>query len=551
MRKRIYLILTVLAATSFTVANAQQTAEITSSGIGYLQYLPEGYHGNTKQYPLVISLHGIKEKGTSSTDPKLVIRDLPRVDNVGLPKYASQGKKFPFILISPQLKSNYGSWSPEFIIEVLNYVKKKLRIDNRRVYLTGLSLGGLGVWKTAGAYPKVFAAIAPVCSGGNAISKAAAIAHEDVAVWAFHGASDKIVSYTVTTSMVDAINRSHPNPLAKVTLFPGMNHSIWDKAYLQTDLLDWMLRFKNGAPPPEDTQSKDDPSDKDEEQQQVADQQQQQKEEEERQAQEEKAQQQKEEEQRKKQEEEQKKKEEQQKKEEQERQQKEEQERQQKAEQERQEKEAQEQKQKEEQERKQKEAQEQKQKEEQERKQKEEQERQQQEEQRKQQEEQERKQKEEQEQQQQEKAQQQQQAQAQREEAAQQERDDEQAPNIPPIANAGPDQTVMLRAGSFSLYGQADDNDGTIATYHWRQLSGPGASMSGATSRIATVSGLTDGVYVFRLEVTDNRGARSVDDVTVQVRRPYDVDIEPVGSDYNGQDRSKKLSFRPIPPQGK
>ena len=176
-RKKVFL--AAVMAVFFFTANAQQTAKITSSGIGYLEYLPDGYHSGSADFPVVISLHGIKEKGTSSTNPQLVMRDLPRVANVGLPKYVNAGKKYPFILISPQLKSQYGTWPASFVMDVVNHVKRTLRIDEKRIYLTGLSLGGFGVWTTAGAYPEVFAAIAPVCSGGNSISKANAIAKED------------------------------------------------------------------------------------------------------------------------------------------------------------------------------------------------------------------------------------------------------------------------------------------------------------------------------------------------------------------------------------
>ena len=260
MTKKFCLTLAVLSTAFFTLVSAQQTAKVTASGIGYLEYLPEGYNSNSNNYPLVISLHGIKEKGTSSTDRKRVLADLEKVDNVGLPKYVKFGTKYPFILISPQLKSNYGSWPASYVIEVLNYVKKTLRVDDRRIYLTGLSLGGFGVWRTAGEYPDVFAAIAPVCAGGNALSKANEIAAKNLPIWGFHGSSDKIVSYTVTTKMINAINSApkKPNPLAKATIFPGMGHVIWDKAYQQTNVLDWMLTHRKGSAPPKDDSDDDD-----------------------------------------------------------------------------------------------------------------------------------------------------------------------------------------------------------------------------------------------------------------------------------------------------
>lgn len=242
----------VITAASFSIVSAQQTAKVTASGIGYLEYLPQGYHSNSNKYPLVISLHGIKEKGTTSKEKDRILADLARVDNVGLPKYVKQGAKYPFILISPQLKSNIGVWPGSYVMEVLNYVKKHLRVDDRRIYLTGLSLGGFGVWKTAGEYPDVFAAIAPICPGGNSMKKAKEIAAADLPIWGFHGSSDKIVSYKVTTSMINAVNSApkKPSPLAKATIFNGAGHVIWDQAYNQTNVLDWMLQHRKGSAPP-------------------------------------------------------------------------------------------------------------------------------------------------------------------------------------------------------------------------------------------------------------------------------------------------------------
>jgi hypothetical protein len=128
-------------------------------------------------------------------------------------------------------------------------VKKTLRIDPKRIYITGLSLGGYGTWTTLGAYPDVFAAALPICAGGNALSKACAIASQNVPVWGFHGTADKTVSYTVTTNMINAINACtpKPTPLAKTTLFSGMDHIIWDKVYKETNALDWLTSFTNGT----------------------------------------------------------------------------------------------------------------------------------------------------------------------------------------------------------------------------------------------------------------------------------------------------------------
>jgi dienelactone hydrolase len=249
MRLKFFITLAVLGTMMSSLASAQQTAKITSSNTAYLEYLPQGYNSNSNLYPLVISLHGIKEKGTTSTDPALLKSSVTRVANVGLPKYVKYGAQYPFILISPQLKSSMGSWPAAYVLDVINYVKKYLRVDPKRVYITGLSLGGKGVWTTLGAYPEVFAGAIPICAGGNALSQACEIAAENVPVWGFHGDADGVVSYTVTTKMVAAINACtpKPNPLAKATLFAGAGHVIWDNVYNKTNALDWMLSYTNGT----------------------------------------------------------------------------------------------------------------------------------------------------------------------------------------------------------------------------------------------------------------------------------------------------------------
>ena len=240
-----HLTLAAIAIFTFSSVFSQQTVKITPSGIGYLQYLPKGYNTNNNRYPVVISLHGIKEKGTTSTDPAKIKAGVAKVANVGLPKYVKNGKQYPFILISPQLKSNHGRWTTAYILDVLNYVKKTLRVDASRVYLTGLSLGGFGVWTAVGDRPDVFAAVLPICPGGNALTKAQRIAAERVPTWGYHGGADNIAPYTITTKMTTAVNKYNPNPKAKATIFPGANHIIWDRVYLQTNALNWMLSFRN------------------------------------------------------------------------------------------------------------------------------------------------------------------------------------------------------------------------------------------------------------------------------------------------------------------
>src|SRR5688572_31079038 len=115
IRKFTYL-LAAIAAFMVGAANAQQTVKKTNTGIYYMEYLPDGYNSSTADYPVVISLHGIKEKGNTAADCN-------RVANVGLAKLIKYGTKYPFIVISPQLRTDAGSWPADYVMQVVNHVR--------------------------------------------------------------------------------------------------------------------------------------------------------------------------------------------------------------------------------------------------------------------------------------------------------------------------------------------------------------------------------------------------------------------------------------------
>ncbi len=237
-----------------TVTTAQQTFQTTSETvIGLLQYLPADYNSNSNKYPLVIFLHGVGERGANSTDPKVLESTIYSVDNLGPPKSALDGYNFPFILISPQLKNNYNSWPNWYILEVLNWAKSRFRVDEKRIHITGLSMGGAGAWTAIQDYPKLFASAAPVCGAFNSISKAPAIAAENIPVWGFHGDADPTVALSKSVAMVNAINAVSPapNPKAKLTIYPGVKHDAWnyayrtDHSYHNPNVYEWMMSYVN------------------------------------------------------------------------------------------------------------------------------------------------------------------------------------------------------------------------------------------------------------------------------------------------------------------
>jgi dienelactone hydrolase len=252
MTKYILVLLTI-CATHFTALAQNVFKTTTTSVIAYYEALPADYNSNSSKYPIVIFLHGIGERGPNTKDIAQLQANIYKVAKLGPPMHVNKGTKFPFILISPQLKNNYGTWPSWYVKEVIDHVKNYLRIDERKIYVTGLSLGGGGAWVAIQDMPQLFAAAVPVCGGYNSPSKASNIARENLPVWASHGDKDTVVPMSKTVNMVNAINgcTPKPSPLAKVTIYKGVAHDAWNYAYrvdnsLHTpNIYQWMLSFTN------------------------------------------------------------------------------------------------------------------------------------------------------------------------------------------------------------------------------------------------------------------------------------------------------------------
>lgn len=205
----------------------QQTSKKFTIDIDYLLYLPDGYEdGTDRNWPLLIFLHGSGEQGT----------DLEKVKVHGPPMLVEKGKKFPFLIVSPQARKG---WQPEFLYQMIEGIITENRVDKDRVYLTGLSMGGFGTWELAQEYPGLFAAIAPICGGGDT-ENIWKLRH--MPVWCFHGAKDKAVPLSASRQMVDSLKIY--NPGVKFTVYPEVGHDSWVKAYNDPDLYDWLLAQK-------------------------------------------------------------------------------------------------------------------------------------------------------------------------------------------------------------------------------------------------------------------------------------------------------------------
>jgi predicted peptidase len=199
--------------------------------LGYLLYLPKGYGKGEKAWPLVLFLHGAGESG----------RDLKRVKKHGPPKLIEGGKDFPFIVVSPQSPGR--GWNPQALAALVDDVAGKYKVDKDRIYVTGLSMGGFGTWALASAYPHKFAALVPICGGGD---PAQARKIKDLPIWVFHGAKDRVVPPRLSEAMVKALKGAGAKNV-KYTLYPDAGHDSWTEAYNDPKLWEWLLEQKRPA----------------------------------------------------------------------------------------------------------------------------------------------------------------------------------------------------------------------------------------------------------------------------------------------------------------
>ncbi len=209
----------------------ERTVKVT---LNYLLYLPKDY-AQKESWPLLLFLHGAGERGDN----------LDRVKIHGPPKLIEAGKDFPFVVVSPQCPGNRW-WQPEDLTVLLDEIVEKHKIDKDRICVTGLSMGGFGTWSLAAATPERFAALVPICGGGDPIW-ARRLGH--VAVWVFHGAKDPVVPLERSERMVEALKKAGGN--VKFTVYPDAGHDSWTAAYNDPELYKWLLEQKRSARKPD------------------------------------------------------------------------------------------------------------------------------------------------------------------------------------------------------------------------------------------------------------------------------------------------------------
>lgn len=220
----------------------------------YRLLTPANYNVH-KTYPLIIFLHGSGERGSDNAAQllhggALFLKDTLRRD-------------FPAFVLFPQCPSDE-SWAPfrmqrdttgkvvgaEFLPDapptvpgalvkaLLDSLLASGKVDVKRVYLGGLSLGGIGTYDMLARYSGTFAAAFPICGAGN-VKTAAAFAKK-VPLWIFHGAEDAVVPPDFSRGYYAELQKLGSE--VKYSEYPGVGHNSWDNAFAEPDLLPWLFR---------------------------------------------------------------------------------------------------------------------------------------------------------------------------------------------------------------------------------------------------------------------------------------------------------------------
>jgi predicted peptidase len=202
--------------------------------------------GAKERLPLVLFLHGAGERGDDNQS---------QLKNAVKTFVANQGR-FPCFVAAPQCPAKF-QWvdtpwgNPKhtmppqpteplrLALEMVSALERELPIDSKRLYVTGLSMGGFGTWDAIQRAPKRFAATVPVCGGAD---EALAPAIAKVPVWVFHGGNDDVVKTIRSRNIVEALKSAGGHP--RYTEYPGVGHGCWDQAYQEKDLFAWLFAQK-------------------------------------------------------------------------------------------------------------------------------------------------------------------------------------------------------------------------------------------------------------------------------------------------------------------
>lgn len=229
-------------------------ADVCANVGGFTLKLPNNYTTTTKKYPLLIYLHGAGVCGNGTTDLYKVTKNgVSELLQKGTfpEKFSVNGKTYKYIVVTPQFKVPYVYATD--INPVINYIKKKYRVDSTRMYLTGMSMGGGAIVNYCDTFASRIAAAVPMASCWPPPYEriAQSVVSAKLPLWVFHNRydSDPETPPSYSIDLVNLINSYSPAIPAKITLFNSTSHDCWTKGYStgykenNMNIYQWMLQY--------------------------------------------------------------------------------------------------------------------------------------------------------------------------------------------------------------------------------------------------------------------------------------------------------------------
>ncbi len=196
--------------------------------LNYLYYAPKDAEA---PLPLVVYIHGAGSRSDS----------LGQMGLAGPVKEIETGRSLPAMLVAPQCHEDHWFALFETLSEFIDAMRHDPRVDVKRVYVTGGSMGGFTTWQMACTHPDWFAAVVPVCGGGQ---EWYAYRLKGMPVWAFHGLLDPVVPVEESVKMARAAQKAGAD--VRLTIYPDVHHEAWERAYADDEMWAWMFAQKRG-----------------------------------------------------------------------------------------------------------------------------------------------------------------------------------------------------------------------------------------------------------------------------------------------------------------
>jgi predicted peptidase len=223
-----------------TVTYTRSNGETQQVPINFIIDLPPGYDDSTRNWPMLIYLHGAGQHGSDINLIRTILRPLILQDRVD---------EFPFIMLIPQCPcAQGGGWGPFIrpLDRMIDEVSARYRVDSSRVYLVGYSDGGFGAWAFGVTYPQRFAAVAMIAGyflspePPEAATQDVCNKLKDKPIWLFHGEDDQIIPLRDSQTMVDILQGCDGN--VTLSSLPGVDHfSIVEQVLSSEALYQWLL----------------------------------------------------------------------------------------------------------------------------------------------------------------------------------------------------------------------------------------------------------------------------------------------------------------------